>query len=211
MQEIITKDENNYLTYGYTPGLVDRLELAYSLFHDFRLDMEDLPSFSKKKVLFSFTKLEMLTTAYREVDFNFGVLPMPKYDEAQERYYSRTFDACCPVIPVTCPDPDMAGAVLEALTCEAYNTTLPAYIETGLQNKYVRDEDSSEMATIVLESQTVLVPEIMMFDQYGNSSFHSSFMEKPTMMAASVLEGKKNSTEKMIALSNKKYAKLIDG
>ena len=211
MQEIITKDENNYLTYGYTPGLVDRLELAYSLFHDFRLDMEGLPSFSKKKVLFSFTKLEMLTTAYREVDFNFGVLPMPKYDEAQERYYSRTFDACCPVIPVTCPDPDMAGAVLEALTCEAYNTTLPAYIETGLQNKYVRDEDSSEMATIVLESQTVLVPEIMMFDQYGNSSFHSSFMEKPTMMAASVLEGKKNSTEKMIALLNKKYAKLIDG
>jgi hypothetical protein len=211
MQEIITKDEEGYLTYGYSEGLVDRLELAYNIFHDFGLGRNDMPSFSKGKVLFSFSKFETLTTTYREVDFNFAVLPMPKYDELQDGYHSRTFDTCSPVIPVTCPDPDMAGAVLEALTCEAYNTTLPAYIETGLQNKYVRDEDSSEMAMIVLDSQTVLVPEIMMFDQYGNSSFQTAFIEKNEMMAASVLEKKKAVTEKTIERLNKKYKALIDG
>ena len=207
-QEIITKDEENYLIYGYSEELLDCLALSYDLFHSFALDSDAMPGFFKGHALFAMTKFDMLTTQYREVDFNFGVLPLPKYTEEQSRYYSRTYDACCPVIPITCPDAETAGAVLEALTCEAYNTSLPAYIENGLQNKYVRDEDSSEMVGIILQSQTVLVPEIMLFDQYGNSSFHSKFIEKNEMTAASALQSLKNITQVKIRKLNEKYAKL---
>ena len=44
-------------------------------------------------------------------------------------------------MPITCSDPDMAGAVMEALSCDKYNRVLLEYFEIALKTKYIRDSN----------------------------------------------------------------------
>ncbi|MBO5219278.1 MAG: hypothetical protein J6C52_07605 [Clostridia bacterium] len=96
------------------------------------------------------------TDYYRELDFDFGVIPYPKYDEKQDKYYSR-LGTSCPVvtIPVTCSDTDMASAVLEVMAAEGYYQVRPAYFDTALKEKYSRDEKTKDMIDLIIESITV--------------------------------------------------------
>ncbi len=77
--------------------------------------------------------------------FDYGVVPFPKFDEAQEDYYTLTAQAMLITVPVTNADPDFAGFMLEALSAESRITSLPAYYETTCKTKYMYDEDSAEM------------------------------------------------------------------
>jgi hypothetical protein len=43
----------------------------------------------------------------------------------------------------------MAGAVMEALSCEKYNSVLPEYFEVALKTKYIRDSDSAKMYDLI--------------------------------------------------------------
>ncbi|MBO5218030.1 MAG: hypothetical protein J6C52_01280 [Clostridia bacterium] len=89
----------------------------------------------------------------REAPFDFGILPLPKYDEAQEDY--RCFAEGAYVgIPITNPNTDRTGLILEAMTAEGYRQIIPAYQEIALKDKYLRDEDSAEMFALILESYT---------------------------------------------------------
>ena len=77
--------------------------------------------------------------------FDYGVIPFPKLDEAQEEYYTLTASAMLITVPITNAKPDFAGFMLEALTAESKYTSLPAYYETSCKTKYMYDEDSAEM------------------------------------------------------------------
>ena len=89
----------------------------------------------------------------RDMKDPYGILPYPKYDESQAAYYSssrNTHNAFS--MPVTCSDPERAGAVMEALSCAKYNYVLPTYFEVALKSKYARDDDSSRMYDIIRDS-----------------------------------------------------------
>ena len=89
----------------------------------------------------------------RSMQDDFGILPYPKYDENQEYYGSSarsTFNAFS--MPMTCGDPDMAGAVLEALSSSNRDSVLPAYFEIALKTKYSRDNDSARMYDIIRDT-----------------------------------------------------------
>ena len=77
---------------------------------------------------------------------DYGIIPYPKFDEAQEKYYTYA-DRYCMLfcIPVTCADPDFTGFMLEALSAEATDTSLRAYYELSCKTKYTYDADSAEM------------------------------------------------------------------
>lgn len=80
----------------------------------------------------------------RDMKDAYGILPYPKADENQKEYVSsarNTHNAFS--MPITCEDPDMAGAVLEALSSSNHDTVLPAYFETALKKKYARCPDDS--------------------------------------------------------------------
>ncbi len=81
-----------------------------------------------------------------DCDFNYGVIPYPKFDDKQEGYYTMA-DVYCMLfgVPISCADPDFAGFVLEALSAEASKTSLPAYYEVSCKTKYTYDEESAEM------------------------------------------------------------------
>jgi hypothetical protein len=96
------------------------------------------------------------TEMFREYDIDIGILPAPKYDEAQENYHSITVGGLVSAIPKTMT-PERAENVsilLEALSFDSRINTLPIYKEVVLQTKYARDAESSEMIDIIFNSQT---------------------------------------------------------
>jgi len=84
-------------------------------------------------------------------DFPYKVLPMPKYDENQEKYLTQSDDISMLFgIPATAADPDFCGFMLEALSYESSTSTLPIYYETCVKTKYAYDEESAEMVDLAM-------------------------------------------------------------
>ena len=91
----------------------------------------------------------------RDMEKNFGMIPYPKYDEAQEGYRSLVHDGA-PIgfINGSSENLDIAGAVLEALNAETYRTVTPVWYETALKVKYSRDDASSQMIDLIHDTIT---------------------------------------------------------
>ncbi len=107
--------------------------------------------FHEGRTLFLAAQLSTSETM-REMTYDFGVIPYPKYDEAQESYLTTsrsTYSAFS--IPITA-ERDIVAAVLEAMASESYRTVTPAYYESALKVKYSRDDVSSQMFDIIRES-----------------------------------------------------------
>jgi hypothetical protein len=66
-------------------------------------------AFKDGRSLFTLAQLKG-STKFRDMEDTYGILPAPKYDEAQDRYYSFcTSNIVASTIPVTCGDPHRAG------------------------------------------------------------------------------------------------------
>lgn len=90
------------------------------------------------------------TEAYRDLDFEYGILPYPKWDDAQEDYVTRTSSAISVFcIPVSASAPEVTAAVLEAMNYESYRTVIPAYYEAALKMKYARDQETVQVLDII--------------------------------------------------------------
>ena len=157
--------------------------------------------FPKGTVLFYPDELVEASTGLRDKTFGFGILPMPKYDEAQEDYCTLTsFPYTLYGIPLDAKDPDRASAVLEALASESYRTVTPALFETAMKVKYSEDERDAQMYDI-LKSTVVFDFGRVFNDSLGSktySMFRSSIMNNNTNWA-STWEGNKDSLTSMLA------------
>jgi len=107
--------------------------------------------FAADRALFHFDNLSVVRLI-REMGSDFGVLPVPKYDEIQSRYYSYCYPTNLLGIPTTVSDPNRSAFILEALSAESRRLVIPAYYEIAIQNKYLRDETSYKMLDIILEN-----------------------------------------------------------
>ena len=83
---------------------------------------------------------------HRDLDYEVGVLPYPKYDENTPKYYANP-DAGqnVLVIPKTVSDTEKISIIIEALAAESYRSVMPAFYEVSLKTKYSRDEESEAM------------------------------------------------------------------
>lgn len=93
---------------------------------------------------------DVVDCGYHAMESTYGVLPYPKYDEAQESYYTssrNTHNAF--LMPITCEDPEMAAAVMEALSAAKYQKVLPAFYEVVLKTKYSADSETAEIFDII--------------------------------------------------------------
>ena len=89
----------------------------------------------------------------RDYDFNFGFVPVPKYDENQDRYYAPSFGAELSVLPMSydASQSEYIGTLLEAMAFYTQKNIVPEYIETLVKTKYARDAESAEMFTIAFD------------------------------------------------------------
>jgi len=86
----------------------------------------------------------------REMDTDFGIIPYPKWDKNQKEYLTTSHGGFNVFgVPEDVKNPDMSGAVLEALCAESSRTVVPAFYETVLKSKFARDEESAEMLDII--------------------------------------------------------------
>lgn len=89
----------------------------------------------------------------RTMDTDFGLLPFPKYDESQEQYLSgNAFSASLMSIPITNPDLERTGTILENICAGSYEELIPAYYELNLKGKQFRDDDSEAMLDLMLNN-----------------------------------------------------------
>ena len=113
-----------------------------------------VPMLSENRALF-FNNQLLVAMNLRDMEADFGILPGPKYDENQENYIitSNSYWITFVTVPVTNPDLDMTGIVLDTMGYYSQQLVTPAYINTTVMNKTLRDEDSAEMLELILESR----------------------------------------------------------
>ncbi len=102
-----------------------------------------------------FQPLTMLgTMSLRDMEDDFAILPIPKWDEAQKEYYTscNTFLPSGVAIPENCSIVDDLGLVLETMAYYSYEMVTPAVYEITLQGKVSRDDNSAKMLDIIYSS-----------------------------------------------------------
>jgi len=90
---------------------------------------------------------------FRDNESDFGIIPFPKYNESQQRYYTPVVDdlsVFC--LPVTVRDQELCAYMLESLNFESSLTVVPEYFEVSLTRKNFRDNESGEMLEIIRDS-----------------------------------------------------------
>ncbi|MBO5218166.1 MAG: hypothetical protein J6C52_01970 [Clostridia bacterium] len=87
----------------------------------------------------------------RDMEYDFGILPVPKLDEKQAEYCStiQYNNATAYSIPVTAADPARTALILEALCEGSVDTLTPAYYDITLKRKASRDDASSDMLDLI--------------------------------------------------------------
>lgn len=97
----------------------------------------------------------------RDMEKEFGILPIPKLSEEQEDYGNtiQYSNATCYVIPYNTPDADFSAFMLEAMgfyssrTYSKDNCLKTAYYETTLKRKATRDDESWDMLDLVFQNR----------------------------------------------------------
>ena len=158
------KDETGWFTMDVTTEkLFSALEKLDNLVHNVKgsassakfnqsLNTDCPEMFSSGQFLFMVHWLEIIETPeLRNMSADYGILPFPKYDGSQKEYYSYSHDQYRVFsIPVTNNDPDMAGAVLEAMASYSYRETVPTYLDVALKGKYMSDANSRKTIDLVV-------------------------------------------------------------
>ena len=161
-QRICEKDKNDELTLTLnTERTVDIFEkffaftdsdAGYVINADDGRDKLD-KAFSENRLMFTDGNIKILDSL-RDMKADFGIIPWPKFDENEEKYYTNV-DAGCNLIgvPITVSDPDRVSIILEALCAEGYKTVIPQYYEVALQTKYSRDDESVQMLDLIRDGR----------------------------------------------------------
>jgi hypothetical protein len=144
---------------------------------------------------------------FREMQTNFGVIPFPKLDEAQQKYYTYSSNGV-PLfaVPITNPDLERTGIIAEALAAESSKTVIPAYIDVALGNKYLRDDDSKPMIDIILNSRVYDLAYSYQWSSIGATI--NNAMVKNDRNIVSIYEKNADKVKKAIDATIEKYKEL---
>lgn len=105
--------------------------------------------FKQERALFAGGEIKT-AQQMRDLEWNFGLVPFPKYDAAQEKYLSTpAHQSAVLTIPVTTPDADEVGLLFDALSYESDKSVITPYFEYMVEQKGLRNDDSIEMLQII--------------------------------------------------------------
>ena len=191
--EIMNDPVNTYrLHMTYNEGVTNAFILGQSMFE-------------QNQVLYYWLRLRDIE-ALRGMETDFGILPIPKWDETQTNYRSTVnfHVSTCITIPVSNDDPEKTGLFLEAFSCKSKYVLQPAYYDITLNGKYVRDEDSSEMLDIIFANR---VYDIGLIGDFGGMrTMIDTMVDKDSRDFMSQLEKSRPKVEKDI---DKKIEKIL--
>lgn len=91
----------------------------------------------------------------RASESDFGVVPMPKYSEAQENYavHVQANIGSMSCFPLTvAADAEMVGRITEEMAYLSFRDVMPAYMDVCIDGKTIRDEESLACLEIIRSS-----------------------------------------------------------
>ncbi|MBR6676732.1 MAG: hypothetical protein IKL24_05315 [Clostridia bacterium] len=119
--------------------------------------MSSAAMFKSGRTLFHITTVGTLADL-RNMEYEFGVLPMPKYTESQSRYISLINAAECSAIGVLPTGRDLrrTSNILENLAAESHRQSgiKSCYVDSVLSFMYVNDEKSRENLELIFSTGT---------------------------------------------------------
>jgi len=90
----------------------------------------------------------------RNFEDEYGMLPLPKWDENQQNYYTMASgEHTCLAVPKTVKDTEFVGIVMEALSAESYKQVIPTLYEIALKTRYLRDNESKDVLDILINGR----------------------------------------------------------
>lgn len=153
-------DDASFEITFFNEKTVSALEKAIALSYDevgsFRntADWRDVPrAFSEGKIAMSQLYFGETTESLGEMEDKYGILPLPKFDENQEGYYTNAWDQFSVFgVPLTLAeaDKDMTGIIFEALCAESYKTVFPAYYDQALKSRYSAEPATAEIIDLIM-------------------------------------------------------------
>jgi hypothetical protein len=78
---------------------------------------------------------------FYDMEFDFSVLPMPRFNENQDRYYNYC-NGGITIIPETIADDELVGATMEAMASSSSKHLVPAFHENFIEQGVLRNTES---------------------------------------------------------------------
>ena len=142
----------------------------------------------------------------RDTELNYGILPLPKYDEAQESYQTPvgSWDGAYVCVPKSTENEERTSTIIERTAYISSQIVTPAYYERTLEGKYIRDEDSYDMISIEIKNRMYDIG--LMFDFGGMQTSITSLATNGRTQFASMLRSIQSVAEKAISDTNAEFA-----
>jgi hypothetical protein len=108
--------------------------------------------YTKKAIFLQGTLATPTSESMRNFDNEYGLIPLPKWDETQAKYQTMVGGHhTCLTVPKTCPDTEFVGRIVEAMSAECWKICTPTLYEIALKTRYLRDSESKQVMDLIIE------------------------------------------------------------
>ena len=178
--QVFVKNEEGVLEFNYyNERLVGIFEKVYTLFketngvyaptglgHSVGIDQ-----FANYGSLFCNAVLSFAVNNLAEYDHEYGIIPYPKYDEAQPEYKTMVDGGHEAMgIALCAADLEYIGIITEVMCAEAYKQILPAYYDVALKQRYASSPEDAEMIELCVASRVFDLGYV--YDNWKGVSFY---------------------------------------
>ncbi len=112
--------------------------------------------FSNEQALFTIDRVYLASGKLKETSFDFGILPVPKYNAEQADYRTcMAFPFTTYVLSSASPDPNAAAATLELMAYQSHLLIAPALFEESMKVRYSDSGDDSLMYDIIRKNVVI--------------------------------------------------------
>ena len=159
--QIFSRDDTGELTYNYfSEHLVNVYDSCWDLLNSYEgvwTGFEHgsaISLFTNYGSLLCNGTLDSATSSLVEFEHDYGVIPYPKYDEAQAEYKTMV-DGYHEAMAVakTAEYLEFIGTVTEALCAESYKQVMPAFFDVCLKQRYASSPADAEMMDLCVASR----------------------------------------------------------
>ncbi len=198
---ICKKDENDVpqLTMTSEKG-IEALVSAINFYKSGKVLVSDLPEYSSKYEIFPlegreylaflesrelFFMTDLLRVPYfRQMEDEFGILPVPMYSKEQGEYYSRMRSKIhsALMIPSSPRADEDLGLVIQALAELSEEILTPSFYEKMLCSEDSKDEESEEILDIIFNNRHYDLGALMC-DDFGNPEAEYAVLETDNIKA----------------------------
>ena len=139
----------------------------------------------------------------RNMQDEYGIVPMPKFDTVQTDYYTQMHDQFTVfAIPASVASDkiELIGATMEAMASESLRTVKPAYYEIALKRKYMSDPIAWDMLDLAFDHVIV-----------DAGVVYADTMEYPHHKLRTMIMEKKNTVSSQFGRVGSKMNRALDG